>query len=51
MKTFSIGEYNASANEIIMTKMMKSNKFIPKNMGIGAVVDIAHPTNMRSYES
>jgi hypothetical protein len=48
VNTFNIGEYNASANDIMITKIIKSVTFIPKNIGIGPVVAIAQPSRIKS---
>jgi len=48
VKTFSIGEYKASANEIINMKIRKSQMFIPKNIGVGPRVARAAPSRIRS---
>ena len=51
VNTFIMGEYKASANDIIIMKIIKSVMFIPKNIGIGPVVAILHPNNIKSYAS
>ena len=51
VNTFIIGEYNASANDIIIMKIMKSVMFIPKNIGTGPNVAIMHPNTIKSYAS
>ena len=51
VNTFSIGEYTASANDIIIINIMKSQIFIPKNIGIGPAVAMLTPRSIKSYGS
>ena len=51
VKTLIMGEYNASANEIITMNSKKLIIFIPKNMGIGPTVAMKVPRSIKSYGS
>lgn len=51
VKTLIMGAYRASAKEIITMNMTKSTMFMPKNIGIGPVVSIDVPSNIKSYGS
>ena len=51
VKTFTIGEYRASASDIMDMKRIQSAIVTPKYIGVGATVAIMQPRRMISYES